>query len=55
MNCYKVFMGTGLIAVVGTEQAALNLINMFIWHAQASGEQVPQMSYDPAFVPGIGF
>lgn len=54
-NCFRIYCGTGVIAVVRTEQAAINLINMFIWHSQATGEQAVQMEYRLAYIPDVGF
>jgi hypothetical protein len=48
-------MGTGLFAIVKTAQAAENLINMMIWYSQAMNEQVPNMTYELAYIPNVGF
>lgn len=60
-NCYKVFFGAEgsptrrMCAIVRTEQAAINFVNLHIWYAQATDNQIPEMCYEKAFIEGVVF
>ena len=50
-NCYRVFIGRDLIAIVKTQIAGENLIKMF----SELHHPCPEMRIEGAFIDGAGF